>query len=656
MIIMITIMCIQFIEFIWQELISLDIAVIYKLSDFYFLAIFLFCVAYVFTSDDNKRLLLDESKLLGNGESINTNAYKAIVNYIKDDNVRYGILLKGEWGCGKTYFANKIKDSFINKDSVWIISLNGIINKEEINDALFRQAYPNIYSKLSSESNALTYKILDSSLEKVFPFTFTDICNWVIYLLKNMVGIKCKLLIIDDLERAGMNTKEVVGYFSDIVKDDLKVLFISNVDKMENKAEFNNISEKIILEELEILPDFDSFLSDISNKYVLKEDFYGMVIKNVFKDENNNNLRNIEKIFAIWVRILPMIKDGKVMERENQEENRRFLEILFKKFVIYQLRELIDKQNIYTESEKDYNNDSYFNISKNEWKSILRTYSLREEILAILSEKYKLCLSHLDFIKELEKNTKDPMYILNDILYNGNKIESNIENYFKSMCDNMIKGKYKKYNEIFLFTRIYWYLYEKNILTSEYDSNMLCEILTKIYDMLKQDTELQKENIPSSWENYFYSNDDHVNRILKDIYVIFSIDCSDDLKKVLSKKEDFIKYIKDENNALNKHQNEQFLKNSNINSIFEWLGDDINLHDIFKKFLFRRYRYDISNSDIMSCDYDDLENVGLLIDKYKTSDLIERAFNLNTIFYRKIVSEYKDLYKYIKNKKQDAQK
>lgn len=89
-------------------------------------------MAYVFTPDDNKRLLLDESKLLDKDESINTNAYKAIVNYIKDDNVKYGILLNGEWGCGKTYFANRIKDSFIDKNSVWIISLNGITKKKKL--------------------------------------------------------------------------------------------------------------------------------------------------------------------------------------------------------------------------------------------------------------------------------------------------------------------------------------------------------------------------------------------------------------------------------------------------------------------------------------------------------------------------------------------
>ena len=87
-----------------------------------------------------------------------------------------------------------------------------------------------------------------------------------------------------------------------------------------------------------------------------------------------------------------MLKNSKVMERDDRKENEMFLEILFKKLAIYQLRELSGKQNRYAENEKDYNNGSSFNISKNEWESILRTYSLREEILAILSEKYKFVL------------------------------------------------------------------------------------------------------------------------------------------------------------------------------------------------------------------------------------------------------------------------
>ena len=56
----------------------------------------------------------------------------------------------------------------------------------------------------------------------------------------------------------------------------------------------------------------------------------------------------------------------------------------------------------------------------------------------------------------------------------------------------------------------------------------------------------------------------------------------------------------------------------------------------------------------MCCDYDDLDNIGLLIDKYKESELTKRKFNLDTVFYMDIVSQYDNLYKYIENKKRNS--
>jgi GTPase SAR1 family protein len=73
----------------------------------------------------------------------------------------YAVLLKGEWGAGKTWFIKKYCEKLKSKKQKYLyVSLYGITNFSEIGDAFFRQLHP----ILSSKEMAITAQIFKGLL------------------------------------------------------------------------------------------------------------------------------------------------------------------------------------------------------------------------------------------------------------------------------------------------------------------------------------------------------------------------------------------------------------------------------------------------------------------------------------------------------------
>jgi len=89
------------------------------------------------------------------------------IDYIESEfNPQFAILIKGEWGCGKTYFINKLisrykaKGQKIQTNEIIYVSLFGIGQISEINDRLFQKMHP----VLSSEKFKFATGFINSAL------------------------------------------------------------------------------------------------------------------------------------------------------------------------------------------------------------------------------------------------------------------------------------------------------------------------------------------------------------------------------------------------------------------------------------------------------------------------------------------------------------
>ena len=92
------------------------------------------------------------------------------IEYIESDfNPQFAILLKGEWGCGKTYFINKLisryssKGQKIQRNEIIYLSLFGISNISEIDERLYQKMHP----FLSSEQFKFITTFLRAAKRKV---------------------------------------------------------------------------------------------------------------------------------------------------------------------------------------------------------------------------------------------------------------------------------------------------------------------------------------------------------------------------------------------------------------------------------------------------------------------------------------------------------
>jgi hypothetical protein len=248
----------------------------------------------------------------------------------------YAIMLNGAWGCGKTYFIRErwlkqIEDT--EKYSIINVSLFGVKNINELKEEI---AYNKIILEEAIERSDKANKPLDKAkklantngvkefsclinkiLESKVGIRFNDVSKIFTHdwLSKDKEGIT-RVLILDDLERAKMDLKEIFGFVSSYIESTgLRVIFLSNDDEI-SKTEKVKIKEETSVEEVKLQDITDN--KDIS-KYN-KGELNSQVVKiannkktittkrEMFSDEDYHRIR--EKVIGETLRIEADIDDA----------------------------------------------------------------------------------------------------------------------------------------------------------------------------------------------------------------------------------------------------------------------------------------------------------------------------------------------------------
>lgn len=210
------------------------------------------------------------------------------------------VLIKGEWGIGKTYFLRK--KYLCDKKHIYI-SLFGLDSIEEIKIE--------IYSKLNKVLNFIKNginRIKGSSIN--LPFTSISI-PYLENDIENAIEKKCKkekfIIVIDDLERKSSNIKmeAILGIIESIsnIKNSL-IIVVANENKINEKEKsiYLNFSEKVIQKIYNVdrysYTAIDKILKnsidtiDIDKK--LKKIISSATLE-IFNSNYVNNLRTLEK-------------------------------------------------------------------------------------------------------------------------------------------------------------------------------------------------------------------------------------------------------------------------------------------------------------------------------------------------------------------------
>lgn len=247
----------------------------------------------------------------------NSYIFKALTAYKENPDPRYAIMLKGKWGCGKTYLVNQwIEDTFKNpgkKDDMVLepirVTLYGMTDTEQITKAIDRQLHPYLYTK-AAKIGAGILKIagrvvlrtdLDFNGDNKSDATLTTSLDSLSFLASKDEKIvkpgSLKLLVFDDLERSHIEMKKLLGYINYFVEYcSCHVVLVGDETKVTDKDEkkiLDDFKEKTVGKEFEVTPDIDAaitqFIDELPQVDWLREQ--KELIKKVFVASQCNNLR-----------------------------------------------------------------------------------------------------------------------------------------------------------------------------------------------------------------------------------------------------------------------------------------------------------------------------------------------------------------------------
>ena len=229
----------------------------------------------------------------------------------------FAILLKGQWGAGKTWFINRYSEKLKKErdQQCLYISLYGMSTLSEIDDKFFQVLHP----ILSSKEMAMAGKIIQGFLKLGLKVDLNGDRNAdgtlniqipEIDLTKHLANIKKSILIFDDLERCNIELGNLLGYINSFVEhQELKVVIVANEDELIKKDKnYQVIKEKLIGRTFGIFPDFEraleNFIAQTDNTSVrsfLSENVE--LIKDLYDKAEYENLRNLKVIVLDFERI-----------------------------------------------------------------------------------------------------------------------------------------------------------------------------------------------------------------------------------------------------------------------------------------------------------------------------------------------------------------
>ena len=285
--------------------------------------------------------------------------------YIKQDNPQYAVMLKGKWGCGKTFFIKQLADKWqvepraeerIELQPIYI-SLNGVSSCSAISFLIKRALYPILYSKgaqvakkvICGTITALSKSLIDLSKDgNVDDLSSIFDTEMILDILSkpNASVSGNKILIFDDIERSKLSTDELFGYINNLVEHSgCKVILVCEEEKLkllcdqpDSKIKYDEFKEKLIGKTISFEHDLYSIVKSMSeksgNKYL--QDNSELIAK-LFIASQVQNLRIIKQFISDFKILLTEIEPSK------------YDPILFEKFA----------QNVIT----------YFTISYCEYKS-----------------------------------------------------------------------------------------------------------------------------------------------------------------------------------------------------------------------------------------------------------------------------------------------
>lgn len=272
---------------------------------------------------------------------------KYLSDYMHNPDPQYAVMLKGKWGCGKSFFVNKWIEEYTNAgEGVSLkpiyVSLYGLKDTSQITESIDRVLHPLLYSKGAE----LTKKLLKIAGKVVLKTSFDvnkdgseDISldatlDSVSLLLSkdNIVGNM--LIIFDDLERCLIDMKLLLGYVNSFVEHgSCHVILVGDETRVVSrwKKTLIEFKEKTVGREFEIMPDVDDAITCFLHGYIPSDEWLQnqkTLITDIFHATECNNLRILRQCLYDFNGLYAEVRDSL------EENDEPFMQSLLASYIV----------------------------------------------------------------------------------------------------------------------------------------------------------------------------------------------------------------------------------------------------------------------------------------------------------------------------------
>ena len=247
----------------------------------------------------------------------NQRIHDFLSKYVNLPDPNYAVLLTGVWGCGKTYFVEKWKDVLStsiseDKESTVLkpvyVSLFGLSSIAEINQAVTREIYPFMKSKLynlgKATINAVSSVAFNCDISKITKDRLKGEVNLeldIVSLFKSDRTIgENRIIIFDDFERCKAPVVDLLGYINTFVEhSNIRVILICNEavfeeeDRKDDKKLYESFKEKVVGRVFKVEPDVEAAIDYFcaNSLFIQLTDEQKNIAADAFRKTGYDNLR-----------------------------------------------------------------------------------------------------------------------------------------------------------------------------------------------------------------------------------------------------------------------------------------------------------------------------------------------------------------------------
>ena len=260
----------------------------------------------------------------------------------------FAVMINAPWGTGKTFFVQKYLEQWQSENidkKIIFLSLYGLSNVVELDDAIFQQMHPILGSPHMKLAARIGKGFLKGALKidldinndgqkesltinsQLPDFKKEDLPDWLKNSDKN-------ILVFDDLERSNLEISRLLGYINQFNEhQNHKIILIANEEEIVKKdTPYQQIKEKLVGKTFLLTSDHESAILEFINqikcaqtKGILQDQ--KSRILDFIKIYKNHNLRIIKQIFYDFERLIQAIDDKFL-------NNQKFIAQLIESFLI----------------------------------------------------------------------------------------------------------------------------------------------------------------------------------------------------------------------------------------------------------------------------------------------------------------------------------